>query len=109
MSDDDGRAPVGDGGRILVPGMVPTGPKILTSRFDLADSWTLDTYLRTGGYQALRQGLTTMTPEEVHTEVRSTDLLGRGGAGFPCGVKWGFPPPGVLPVYVVINGDESEP
>ena len=41
--------------------------------------------------------------------MKSAELLGRGGAGFPAGVKWGFCPPGVLPRYVVVNGDESEP
>jgi NADH-quinone oxidoreductase subunit F len=50
-----------------------------------------------------------MTPEQVTSEVKTADLLGRGGAGFPAGVKWGFAPPGVFPRYVVINGDESEP
>src|SRR5206468_2895404 len=62
-----------------------------------------------GGYEALTKALTTMTPDQVHAEVRNADLLGRGGAGFPAGVKWGFCPPGVLPRYVVVNGDESEP
>ena len=96
-------------GQILVPGMVPTGPKIVTSRFDVADGYTIDGYLRTGGYDALRKALGGMKPDEVHDEVKAAELLGRGGAGFPCGVKWGFCPPGVLPRYVVVNGDESEP
>ncbi len=95
--------------RILVPGMVPTGPRIVTSRFDVPDGHTMAGYLRTGGYVALRQAVTSMAPADVHAEVKTADLLGRGGAGFPAGVKWGFCPPGVLPRYVVINGDESEP
>jgi NADH-quinone oxidoreductase subunit F len=49
------------------------------------------------------------TPQDVHTEVRNSTLLGRGGAGFPAGVKWGFTPQGVWPRYLVVNGDESEP
>ncbi len=50
-----------------------------------------------------------MTPEAVHQEVKDASLLGRGGAGFPAGVKWGFCPPDVWPRYLVVNGDESEP
>ena len=48
-------------------------------------------------------------PAEVHEEVRSATVLGRGGAGFPAGVKWGLTPQGVWPRYLVVNGDESEP
>ena len=50
-----------------------------------------------------------MRPADVHAEVRDATLLGRGGAGFPAGVKWGFCPEGVWPRYLVVNGDESEP
>ncbi len=89
-------------------GAVPTGPAMLTSRFGVTDGYTIEGYLRTGGYESLRKALT-MTPEQVAAEVKAADLLGRGGAGFPAGVKWGFCPPGVYPRYVVINGDESEP
>jgi NADH-quinone oxidoreductase subunit F len=53
--------------------------------------------------------LSDMTPDEVTEEVKAASLLGRGGAGFPAGVKWGFVPPGVFPRYLVVNGDESEP
>ncbi|HEX4982151.1 MAG TPA: SLBB domain-containing protein, partial [Ilumatobacteraceae bacterium] len=93
----------------LVPGLVPTGPKLITTRFDIADGYTYDGYVRTGGYTALRKALTSMTPEEVHAEVKTSEMQGRGGAGFPAGTKWGFLPPGVFPRYVVVNGDESEP
>ena len=48
-------------------------------------------------------------PDDVVDEVKTASLLGRGGAGFPAGVKWGFCPPGVWPRYLVVNGDESEP
>ena len=82
--------------------------QIVTSRFGLENSYTLDAYLGTGGYEGLRAALA-KTPQAVHDEVRSSTLLGRGGAGFPAGVKWGLTPQGVWPRYLVINGDESEP
>jgi NADH-quinone oxidoreductase subunit F len=84
-------------------------PSILRTRWDLADGHTLERYLDTGGYDGLRRALSTMTPDEVTEEVKAASLLGRGGAGFPAGVKWGFTPPGVFPRYLVVNGDESEP
>jgi NADH-quinone oxidoreductase subunit F len=95
--------------KILSPGMVPTGPKMLTTRFGVVDGYTYNGYVRTGGYSALRTALTTMTPEEVHEQVNIADVLGRGGAGFPAGRKWGLAPPDVFPRYIVVNGDESEP
>lgn len=83
-------------------------PRIITSRFDRDDGHTLGGYEATGGYQALRKALR-MSPAEVHEEVKTASLLGRGGAGFPAGVKWGFCPSEVWPRYLVVNGDESEP
>jgi NADH-quinone oxidoreductase subunit F len=83
-------------------------PRVVTSRFEFEDSFTLDRYLETGGYEGLRKALET-TPADVHETVRNSTLLGRGGAGFPAGVKWGFTPEGVWPRYLVVNGDESEP
>ncbi|HEY8527799.1 MAG TPA: NADH-quinone oxidoreductase subunit NuoF [Acidimicrobiales bacterium] len=84
-------------------------PRIVSSRWDLDDGYTLKRYRETGGYEALRTAVTTMTPDEVAEQVKAASLLGRGGAGFPAGVKWGFCPPGVFPRYLVVNGDESEP
>ena len=85
--------------------------KILTSRMEAhpADSHTLERYQATGGYQSARTALITMTPGAVHEEVKASNLRGRGGAGFPAGVKWGFLPPDIRPRYLVVNGDESEP
>jgi len=76
-----------------------------------------DEYVRTGGYEALRRVLT-MAPGDVVEEVKKAVLRGRGGAGFPAGVKWGFLPPvpeGKVPGepgaerYLAVNADESEP
>ncbi|CAB4372981.1 unannotated protein [freshwater metagenome] len=88
--------------------MITDAPQIITSRFDKADSHTLAGYEATGGYQALRKALS-MGPAAVADEVKTATLLGRGGAGFPAGVKWGLAPENVWPRYLVVNGDESEP
>ena len=85
-----------------------TSPLISTSRWNIEDGHTLDGYLKSGGYQAIQKALE-ITPQEVHEEVKKASLLGRGGAGFPAGVKWGFLPENVWPRYLVVNGDESEP
>ncbi|MDH3753821.1 MAG: NADH-quinone oxidoreductase subunit NuoF [Acidimicrobiia bacterium] len=91
------------------PGYVDNeGPKIVTGRFVHEDSHTLARSLATGGYDGLKRALE-QSPTSIHDIVRDATLLGRGGAGFPAGVKWGFCPPGVWPRYLVVNGDESEP
>ena len=84
------------------------GPKIVSSRFGYEDSYTLARYMQTGGYDGLKAALA-KTPDGTHGVVRDATLLGRGGAGFPAGIKWGFCPDGVWPRYLVVNGDESEP
>jgi NADH-quinone oxidoreductase subunit F len=84
-------------------------PQIVSTRWDMDDGFTFDRYTATGGYEALRRALEEMTPDQVHEEVKAASLLGRGGAGFPAGIKWGFCPQGVFPRYLVVNGDESEP
>jgi NADH-quinone oxidoreductase subunit F len=82
---------------------------VLTAHWDEPDSFTLAGYRRTGGYQALAKALT-MTPEEIIPAMKESGLRGRGGAGFPTGVKWGFTPQGDgKPHYLVVNADESEP
>lgn len=83
-------------------------PRIVTSRFEHADSYTLGRYLATDGYAGLRVALG-RPANEVHDEVKNATVLGRGGAGFPAGTKWGLTPQGVFPRYLVVNGDESEP
>jgi NADH-quinone oxidoreductase subunit F len=85
--------------------LIPT----LTAHWDDSDSFTLEGYLRAGGYQGLPKALG-MDPDEVIQAVKDSGLRGRGGAGFPTGVKWGFIPQGDgKPHYLVINADESEP
>jgi NADH-quinone oxidoreductase subunit F len=84
--------------------------RVLSARFDLPDSHTIEVYRRTGGYEALRKALTEMTPEQVIEEVKRSALRGRGGAGFSTGMKWSFVPrDSPKPKYVIANADESEP
>ena len=92
------------------PGYIDDGdrPQIVTSRFRYEDSYTLDRYLATGGYEGLKAALA-RTPLQAHDEVKAATVLGRGGAGFAAGIKWGLCPEGKWPRYLVVNGDESEP
>ncbi len=70
----------------------------------------IEDYLRVGGYQTLRRVLSELTPDQVVEEVKKSGLRGRGGAGFPTGMKWSFIPKNVnKPKYLVVNADESEP
>jgi NADH-quinone oxidoreductase subunit F len=81
----------------------------LSAFWDEPDSFTLATYKRHGGYQALPKALS-MQPDRVIQTLKDSALRGRGGAGFPTGVKWGFIPQGDgKPHYLVVNADESEP
>ncbi len=83
----------------------------LTRRINRPDAHTLADYEADGGYTTARTILTagTPTPDELVDLVKASGLKGRGGAGFPTGVKWGFLPPGLFPRYLVVNADESEP
>lgn len=76
---------------------------------DIPNIAEIAVYEQHGGYGALRQALKEMTPDEVIEAVKVSGLRGRGGAGFPAGVKWSFLPKGVFPRYLVANADESEP
>ncbi len=82
---------------------------ILTRFWDAPSSWRLQTYEQFGGYEALRSALQ-RDPGDLVTEAKDSGLRGRGGAGFPTGMKWSFlPPPDGGPRYLVVNADESEP
>lgn len=82
---------------------------ILLRHRDIPNINDLDIYLENGGFEAFKQVVTINTPQEVIEIVKLSGLRGRGGAGFPAGVKWSFLTPGVFPRYVVANADESEP
>ena len=82
---------------------------VLTKNWDQADSFTRTAYERNGGYKPLRKALG-MEPSAIIDAVKDSGLRGRGGAGFPTGMKWGFLAQGTgKPTYLVVNADESEP
>src|SRR5690606_21268563 len=79
-----------------------------TLQFD--EPWTLENYLKIGGYEAWKRILAEkIPPEQVIEEVKASGLRGRGGAGFPTGLKWSFMPKGDMQKYILCNSDESEP
>jgi NADH-quinone oxidoreductase subunit F len=82
--------------------------KIVTKNFGVADSHKLATYRARGGWEAFRKS-SGMAPAEIVEEVKKSTLRGRGGAGFPTGMKWSFVPKEARTVYLVVNADESEP
>jgi len=83
--------------------------QLLTKHVGAADLTTLRGYQAVGGYDALRQALVKFTPEALVDEVKASGLRGRGGAGFPTGLKWSFLPKDIFPRYLCCNADESEP
>src|SRR5487761_1054873 len=83
--------------------------RLLTKDFGTEGLQTLSGYEGVGGYQGLRKALRDLTPEEVTAEVKTRGIRGRGGAGFPTGMKWSFLPKDVHPRYLCVNADESEP
>jgi NADH-quinone oxidoreductase subunit F len=86
------------------------GRKLLLANDHIEGIQKLDVYRKHGGYSSLEKALKTMTPDQVVEEVKASGLRGRGGAGFPTGMKWGFiAKPAGVPRYVVCNADESEP
>jgi NADH-quinone oxidoreductase subunit F len=88
----------------------PQETPLISARWGIKDSRKIDVYLQHGGYQALEKALQQMTPEAIIDEVKKSSLRGRGGAGFPTGMKWSFvPKDNPKPKYVLCNADESEP
>ncbi|HLU14600.1 MAG TPA: NADH-quinone oxidoreductase subunit NuoF [Burkholderiaceae bacterium] len=101
--------PTGDLSRSMIFHGRHINPQILAGLN--GENWGIDDYIQRGGYEALRKILTTgMKPEDVISEIKASALRGRGGAGFPSGLKWSFMPRG-LPgqKYLVCNSDEGEP
>src|SRR6266481_1617615 len=89
---------------------MPEFQPVLLARVGKPNSQSLDRYHADGGYRALAKAVNQMTPPQVVEVVKDSGLRGRGGAGFPCGLKWTFLPkdhPG--PIYLCVNADESEP
>jgi NADH-quinone oxidoreductase subunit F len=82
---------------------------ILLRHRDVPDFHTLDVYKKNGGFDAFKSAVTKMTPAQVIQTVKDSGLRGRGGAGFPTGMKWSFIDNKNWPHYVVANADESEP
>jgi NADH-quinone oxidoreductase subunit F len=87
----------------------PLEVKVVSRRFLLESSASIDTYLGTEGYVAIKK-VVGMTPEAIIDELKASGLRGRGGAGFPTGMKWSFVPRNTgKPTYIICNSDESEP
>jgi NADH-quinone oxidoreductase subunit F len=88
------------------PGEIP----VISKRWGIENSPKIDVFLQHGGYQALEKALKQMTPESIIDEMKKSNLRGRGGAGFPTGMKWSFvPKDSPKAKYVICNADESEP
>jgi NADH-quinone oxidoreductase subunit F len=83
--------------------------KVLTQHFGLESLYKIDVYQKQGGYRAAEKALKRMKPQEILEEVKKANLRGRGGAGFPAGVKWSFVPDTDKPKYLCVNADEGEP
>ena len=82
---------------------------LLLRHREIPDIGRLNVYKKNGGFEAFKKAVTSMKPQEVTDVIKASGLRGRGGAGFPTGVKWSFIPDNIWPHYVVANADESEP
>ncbi|MDZ4718810.1 MAG: NADH-quinone oxidoreductase subunit NuoF [Roseiflexaceae bacterium] len=89
--------------------MAPLSEHVVLRDLDIPNIADFDVYLQHGGYEALRVAITEKTANDIVETVKAAGLRGRGGAGFPAGVKWGFLPKGLYPRYLLCNCDESEP
>jgi len=88
----------------------PGEVRVISQRFGVRDSRTLKVYRELEGYEALEKALKEMTSDQIIDEMKKSNLRGRGGAGFPTGMKWSFVPKNSpKPKYIVANADESEP
>lgn len=88
---------------------MPDSQRVVTARWGIDGADTIDGYVGSGGYEALKKALG-MEPNAIIDEIKASGLRGRGGAGFPAGVKWGFVPKDTgNPIYLVCNADEGEP
>ena len=86
------------------------GRKLLLEKAHVENIRSYEVYRKEGGYRSVEKALKTFSPDQVTEELKKSGLRGRGGAGFPTGMKWSFlaKPEGV-PRYLVVNADESEP
>src|SRR3954468_14922115 len=86
------------------------GTKLLLKDINVPGIRSFEVYRKQGGYRAVEKALKTMSPDDVMEEVKKSGLRGRGGAGFPTGMKWSFlDRKSANPRYLVCNADESEP
>src|SRR5450756_7089 len=83
--------------------------KRLLEKINVIDPLDIESYMGSGGYAALKSTLTALSPADVITSVKDSGLRGRGGAGFPAGLKWSFVTKGDMQKYVLCNADEGEP
>ena len=84
--------------------------RILMEHAEKPGQCDIETYESHGGYQAIRKAIPGIPPDQLIEMVKQSGLRGRGGAGFPTGLKWGFVPKNPnIPKYLVCNSDESEP
>src|SRR5688572_17560160 len=96
-------------------GYGPVGPapkehQVVYTTLHFDKPWSYENYLKTGGYSALRKIIEEkIAPADVVEMVKQSGLRGRGGAGFPTGLKWSFMPKGDMQKYILCNSDESEP
>ena len=94
----------------MAVGPAPQEHQVVFTTLHLDTPWSLESYRKTGGYQAWKKILAEKTdPAAIIDEVKKSGLRGRGGAGFPTGLKWSFMPKGAMQKYILCNSDESEP